>query len=81
MADVLQEQCRSALETERNDLLGRLRELDDALSRLANGTYGACEVCKQAIGEDRLCRLPEARQCEDCADARTSVLTASPDVE
>jgi RNA polymerase-binding transcription factor DksA len=41
-------------------------ELDDvehALHRLDEGTYGTCEACGQAIGEDRLDAMPEARFC------------------
>jgi RNA polymerase-binding transcription factor DksA len=75
------EQRRSSLESERDELLERLRELDDALRRLTNGTYGTCESCKQEIGDARLAETPETRQCADCAGAEASVLTASPDVE
>lgn len=79
--DTAHEQWRSTLESERDELLARLRELEDALSRLANGTYGACESCKQEIDEERLAKMPETRQCADCAGAEASVLTSSPDVE
>lgn len=75
------EDRRSSLESERDELLARLRDLDDALSRISNGTYGTCESCKQEIGDDRLAETPETRHCADCAGARASVLTASPDVE
>ncbi len=79
--DTAHEQWRSTLESEREQLLERLRELEDALSRLANGTYGTCESCKGEIGEERLANAPETRRCADCAGAESSVLTASPDVE
>jgi RNA polymerase-binding transcription factor DksA len=81
MVNAAHEQWRSAIESERDGLLDRLRELDDALRRFANGTYGICESCKEPIGDERLDRMPETRQCEDCAGAQAAVLTASPDVE
>ena len=31
-----------------------LDEVDHALARLDDGTYGSCEVCGSAIGDDRL---------------------------
>jgi RNA polymerase-binding transcription factor DksA len=41
-------------------------ELDDveaALERLENGTYGTCEACGQPIEEERLEALPATRFC------------------
>ena len=42
-------------------------EIDAALARIANGTYGTCEVCGGAIGRDRLRALPEVRRCVRCS--------------
>lgn len=42
------------------------RELDDienALRRMDDGTYGTCEVCGNPISEDRLEMLPATRFC------------------
>ncbi len=58
-----------------------LAEIDDAISRLANGTFGSCETCKQAIADERLDELPAARHCFECADAESSVISADRDVE
>jgi RNA polymerase-binding transcription factor DksA len=44
-----------------------LSEIDAALGRIADGTYGACEVCGGAIGRDRLRALPEIRRCVGCS--------------
>ena len=44
-----------------------LGEIDAALARIADGTYGACEVCGGAIGRDRLRALPEIRRCVWCS--------------
>lgn len=44
-----------------------LAELQAADERLAAGAYGRCEVCGQAIGEDRLAAMPTTRRCVSCA--------------
>ena len=38
-----------------------LREIDEALQRVEDGTYGVCEVSGKAIGLERLRALPTAR--------------------
>ena len=40
-----------------------LAEVDAAVARAAAGTYGACEVCGEAIDPDRLDARPTARTC------------------
>ncbi len=40
-----------------------LDEVDQALARLGNGTYGTCEACGVAIDEERLAAMPTARSC------------------
>jgi sigma-B regulation protein RsbU (phosphoserine phosphatase) len=42
-----------------------LREVDAALARMDEGTYGLCEVCHQSIEPDRLISDPLARFCLD----------------
>ncbi len=44
-----------------------LCEIDAALARIADGTYGTCEACGGAIGRDRLRALPEVRRCLACS--------------
>ena len=44
-----------------------LREIDAAINRILNGTWGACERCGGAVGRDRLRTLPEVRYCANCA--------------
>jgi RNA polymerase-binding protein DksA len=44
-----------------------LAEVDAALQRLDDGTYGVCERCGSPIGEGRLEARPAARTCIDCA--------------
>jgi DnaK suppressor protein len=45
-----------------------LRELEDALSRLARGDYGICQGCRQPIPAKRLEALPWARFCLVCQE-------------
>lgn len=40
-----------------------LDEVDAAIQRLKDGTYGICEVCGKPIGEARLEAMPAARLC------------------
>lgn len=47
-----------------------LREIDEALKRLAAGTYGICESCGKAIPKARLEVVPHARLCVKCAAKR-----------
>lgn len=45
-----------------------LRDLDDALDRVAAGSYGICLGCGGAVGAARLEARPRARECMACAD-------------
>ena len=45
----------------------RLADVDAALARRAEGTYGVCESCGRAIAPERLAARPAARTCIDCA--------------
>jgi DnaK suppressor protein len=40
-----------------------LLEIDDALERIENGTYGLCADCGGPIGEERLLAVPYATLC------------------
>ena len=40
--------------------------VDEALERVADGTYGSCRVCNGEIGRARLEAVPTATQCIDC---------------
>lgn len=42
------------------------RLADEALVRLADGTYGSCDDCRRPIPLDRLRAHPEARWCGAC---------------
>ena len=52
----------SLASNDRNVLL----QINDALKRIDEGTYGACEQCKKPIAKVRLKALPFARCCLKC---------------
>lgn len=43
-----------------------LREIDLAVERMVEGTYGTCDGCGDAIGKARLRALPQATLCRSC---------------
>ena len=43
-----------------------LSEVEAALKKIDEGTFGRCEVCRKEIGEDRLEVRPYARTCINC---------------
>jgi DnaK suppressor protein len=47
-----------------------LEEIDAALARVADGSYGVCQRCSRAIGRQRLLAIPEARHCLECSGIR-----------
>lgn len=57
---------------------GELADIEHALQRLDDGTYGTCEACGKPIGDDRLDALPAARFClEDQAAAERESRSAT----
>jgi DnaK suppressor protein len=42
-----------------------LSEIEAALSRIEDGSYGVCEICGKPIGAQRLAAIPWARLCID----------------
>lgn len=44
----------------------KLSEIDEALERINDNTYGICEECGEPIAEDRLRALPFTRVCVEC---------------
>ena len=44
-----------------------LAQIDDALKRIDDGTYGACEDCEKPIPKARLNAIPYANCCVKCA--------------
>ena len=50
----------------RERLAERINRLTVALERLADGTYGQCEMCGRDIERPRLEAMPEAVRCLEC---------------
>jgi DnaK suppressor protein len=46
-----------------------LYDVEDAIRRIDDGTYGACESCGQGIERPRLKALPFAKKCMACQNA------------
>ncbi|MFN3928130.1 MAG: TraR/DksA family transcriptional regulator [Thermoflexus sp.] len=65
--DVMDQATRTAL---RRHLELRLREVEAALRRMEEGTYGICEVCGRPIDVARLKALPFAALCLECQSKR-----------
>lgn len=53
-----------------NSIQEALADVDRALLKLDEGTYGRCESCGGEIGEPRLEAMPATRYCIDCASRR-----------
>ncbi len=45
-----------------------LKQVDEALHKIRQDTYGLCEVCGEMISERRLEALPFARLCISCQE-------------
>jgi RNA polymerase-binding transcription factor len=70
VSDIADEGLRNS-EIEQEDTLleeqrRHLKQLADALQRVAAGTYGKCDDCGQAIPAARLRILPSATRCIAC---------------
>jgi DnaK suppressor protein len=44
----------------------RLNQIDEALKKIEDGTYGICEECGKEIGEKVLQVAPESVLCAEC---------------
>jgi len=47
-----------------------LYELDDAIKKIEEGTFGICEECKSLISKTRLKVVPFARLCVKCQERK-----------
>jgi len=48
-----------------------LKEVDRALAKFEEGSYGRCDGCGDAIGSERLEAIPWATLCVSCASDRS----------
>jgi len=51
------------------ELNREIRQIEHALRRIADGSYGSCARCGAAIGAARMQALPDASLCIECASA------------
>lgn len=51
-------------------LLEALGDVEKALKKVEDGTYGICEGCGETIAQARLEAVPTARLCMSCASKR-----------
>jgi RNA polymerase-binding protein DksA len=51
-----------------NETAQTIRDIQGALARIEDGTYGLCAECGEEISEGRLRAMPEATRCVNCAD-------------
>ena len=57
---------REELVAEGLTLEDQIREIDEALARVASGTYGICVDCGARIPDERLAARPQAARCIAC---------------
>ncbi len=55
---------------QRDKLLAKIKEIDEALGRMENGSYGTCEETDELIEEKRLLALPWTRLSLEGAEVR-----------
>lgn len=58
-----------------------LEQIDAALERIEQGTYGWCANCGRPIPEERLLALPYVANCLPCAEAEQARVRSRPDEE
>ena len=56
-----------------NNLEEQIIEIEKALARVDEGTYGTCEACGKPIGDERLEVVPTARYCVEDQGAREAI--------
>lgn len=44
----------------------KLKNINEALDKIKEGTYGFCENCKRPISKERLVVSPSAKKCKEC---------------
>jgi DnaK suppressor protein len=55
---------------QRDKFLAKVKEIDEALGRMENGTYGICEETEEAIEDKRLQAIPWTRLSLEGAEVR-----------
>jgi DnaK suppressor protein len=74
--DLSQQSHEEWLFLNRNNLeKALLREVEDALVRVKEGTYGVCQECSEPISPKRLQALPWAKFCVRCQEMLGAMAT------
>ncbi len=47
-----------------------LADVEAALTRMNEGRYGACHLCRRPVGRERLMIVPQARYCARCQQVK-----------
>lgn len=47
----------------------KLADIEEALARLASGSFGRCEHCGKRLSDELLAAIPETRYCPSCAES------------
>jgi DnaK suppressor protein len=72
VGDAADEASSAELVAVENDQIGRLvtdiREIEAAIQRTGNGSFGVCSDCGSDIDEARLEAYPSARRCLHCQE-------------
>ena len=55
-----------------NSIAVTLADVERALEKLLDGTYGSCDSCGEPVGEERLEAIPWATLCISCARTRSA---------
>ena len=53
-----------------------LDEINEAIKKMEQGSFGTCDICKKAISKEILLIAPESRYCKACKLARPYRKTA-----
>jgi DnaK suppressor protein len=64
VSDLFQEMDFAVMQMKANTLA----QIDEALLRLEDGSYGTCAECEEEITEARLKAVPFATLCRDCQE-------------
>lgn len=62
--DAFDQECEFSLLRTKEEIV---QQLEDALDRIDQGTYGICEECCGRISKTRLAAIPYATRCIKCA--------------
>lgn len=57
----------------RENAMITVSDIDRALERINDGTYGACEVCGRDIPLERLEAVPSTSKCRNCKEAEEKI--------